>query len=158
MISQFKNSFKKIIPQNISTSLTLNFHHWNVIRPALHCGCLWAERLKDVDGYEITFPFLFALHSPKHWDGAPPLQAPPTPTPCSAHTHRHTTIPLRLQPCTHPSVCKAKYARTLRPVNAPSLFCNYIDSHPLFPARITLTVSALVKFTPRCHGQGRTDQ
>ena len=54
--------------------------------------------------FKISFPILFALHSPKHWDGAPPLQAPPTPTPCSAHIHRHTTIPLRLQPRTHPSV------------------------------------------------------
>lgn len=60
MISWFKNSFKKIIPKSISTILTLNFHEWNVIiRPALHCGRLWAERLKDVDEYEITFPFLF---------------------------------------------------------------------------------------------------
>lgn len=60
---------------------------------------------------------------------------------------------------THTPHCtsKAKYARTLRPVNAPSLFCNYIYSHPLFPARITLTVSALDKFTPKCHGQGQTD-
>lgn len=75
----------------------------------------------------------------------------------SSHTQTHNHTPKVTATHIPQRTSKAKYARTLTPVNAPSLFYNYIYSHPLFPARITLTVSALVKFTPKCHSQGQTD-